>query len=1528
MMTRMRTAALIILTVVLTAYPLTALAHPAAADSIPPAAAQAPGTAAPPPPAPPQPSGPLATMGGSPGDTPSIELAAVAQARRTGKPVVVPSLTTATTTVTAQPHGGLRLIESGQPIRVRHGNGWVPVSARLRPARGGRWAAAAVPDDAVTFSGGGTGLLADIATAHTSLGLLWHGRLPAPVVSGATATYRSVLPGVDLALTATSADAGGFSLTVIVHSAAAARNARLSRLRLGVVSHGVTLSAAPGGGVLGEASDRSGSYQTPAAMMWDSSADPVSLAAPSASSSREAAAVSAARRLGATLAVPGLEAASSPAGPHLGALVAPVREQVSEDGYALSLLPDASLLAARSARYPVYINPSFAWQTAGGSEQARDEVQASCAGTPHYYKSSPPAYPDPYWALGVGYDGWGDCNGINGWAMAYYQVGVPSQIWGGHINTAVAQTPESWAADCSPAEPASVTLSWTGTIQPTTNWKNAPNPISNLSGAQSIPPDQNSCGGNLNTGTSGQEAVSFNVWPAMVDAARDDWSNFTFRLWQNTTTQDKYTWVKFSALPTLQITYSVTPNVPDDESATANGDGSGNVGCDTSPTNPPAMGSTVSTVPPYLSAELSTSDKKDTLSGTFQYWDQSKTQKQTYTIPGENTVSVKGQVTAELPASFMSSLANGDVVGWQADAGNGKYTSAWSPPCYFAVNPQSPPAPGITDNLGGASASIGSTVKFTLTSGNTSSDPATTFVWGLDDPPVVTGAPADQQITLSSGQTSATLKITVPSPGPHSLWAYALDAAGNESAMSSDDFSAANDPSVTFASFAKALTAGASYDNSMIAAGSGQVNGDGAGDSFAASDLEQAGWQPKSTITEDGASFTLPDFSTSGPDNVLAANQIIDMGGGQGGALVFLATSTDATTAVSGTSTAAADSPLKDDDDAPLVPGGVPVTGFGCTAVTRLDTNQDGCQPATGSITYTDGYTAQYEMAVPDWSSGPEDLAAGDFPHESCVGGNCFLAYHKVYAIAVPLNLQHGGVVSVTLPDVTDTVSATVSGSGVSYQQPALHIFGMALSNSTTVTPGASVTVNQQTAGQAWTPAFSSPIENGYALGSGSWGNQTIRMAVSPSTAVATGGYLRIRLSDPQFQAGAVGQPLEIGAASIAPQAAAGSPKAVSAPQPLSFNGQASVTIPEGSDVYSDPLQLPFALTPGTGLLISLYLENGADLAGQPSAPPAVPYLPGHSWASGATEWVSAAPAKATTSGDETGDTAAAPFTVSGSVTSVATSLLTSVDVTSPVTTSDPDGDPAVVVVGDNLTDPGTTGNQAISDPGAPSTRVAGQLAGLSTAAGFAVSDAGIEDNQVLGDGTTGGGPSLLTRLDRDILAEPDVGTVVIDEGLEDLLQAGPSATVATSMENAYGAISSVLSNFGASVTIATLTPCAGYANTGADDACSDNSGDPPDTCSSTTVPSGLPVSVDLNRDELNLDICGLTIPTYPPPCGADLDGAVSNQASPESLQKADDAGDHANLTAAGYAAMAGAVTQNGACPLAANGNPLPSAPS
>jgi hypothetical protein len=328
------------------------------------------------------------------------------------------------------------------------------------------------------------------------------------------------------------------------------------------------------------------------------------------------------------------------------------------------------------------------------------------------------------------------------------------------------------------------------------------------------------------------------------------------------------------------------------------------------------------------------------------------------------------------------------------------------------------------------------------------------------------------------------------------------------------------------------------------------------------------------------------------------------------------------------------------------------------------------------------------------------------------------------------------------------------------------------------------------------------------------------------------------------------------------------------------------VTIPEGGDAYSEPLTLPFPVTPGHNLLLSLYLQNSA-----------VPYLPTHSWASGATEWITA-PGSGNAAGDATGT----PFTGAGSAWTAATNIVTSLDVTTPQT-------PTIPVLGNNLTDPSASGNHAIADLGAPSIRVAGQLASGGTAAGYSPVDEGIQANQLISDGQAGGGVSVLARVDRDVLSQPNVGTAVVDAGLEDLLQAGNSTTVVQKLEDAYLALAGQLNAFGVNAIIATLTPCHGYSQPG-------------DPCTTT---------VDANRVALNTNlITGSQISV--PNCVADFSAAVAAVpgASPEQLASAAppgvfDAGDHVNLTAAGYAALAAAVT--GGCALTANTKPLPLPP-
>jgi len=168
-----------------------------------------------------------------------------------------------------------------------------------------------------------------------------------------------------------------------------------------------------------------------------------------------------------------------------------------------------------------------------------------------------------------------------------------------------------------------------------------------------------------------------------------------------------------------------------------------------------------------------------------------------------------------------------------------------------------------------------------------------------------------------------------------------------------------------------------------------------------------------------------------------------------------------------------------------------------------------------------------------------------------------------------------------------------------------------------------------------------------------------------------------------------------------------------------------------------------------------------------------------------------------------------------------------------------------------------------------------------------------VEANQVLTDSTTAyGGPSALSRLARDILAEPNVGTVVIDEGEEDLL----NGATEPELDNGLGLLAGELKAWGISVIYTTMTPCSGYG-----------------TCTTT---------VDNNRTTVNTDLLGEgSSPqqgcTAPPgfTCAgqasvytADFSTAVGNTASPQQLQSAYNAGDDVNLTDAGYTAEANTI--------------------
>jgi hypothetical protein len=173
--------------------------------------------------------------------------AAQVQARESGTPVTITADTTAVSQTRANPNGSFTSIITALPTRVRENGRWVAISARLLRTRQGQWRTAAATEP-TTLSGGGKGPLAVLTNAAGAKLSLWFPvRLPRPVITGASATYRSVRPGVDLRVTA-SAD-GGISEQLIVRTRAAADGSWLRTFAQRYSSPGLRLASDAAGNV-------------------------------------------------------------------------------------------------------------------------------------------------------------------------------------------------------------------------------------------------------------------------------------------------------------------------------------------------------------------------------------------------------------------------------------------------------------------------------------------------------------------------------------------------------------------------------------------------------------------------------------------------------------------------------------------------------------------------------------------------------------------------------------------------------------------------------------------------------------------------------------------------------------------------------------------------------------------------------------------------------------------------------------------------------------------------------------------------------------------------------------------------------------------------------------------------------------------------------------------------------------------------------------------------------------------------------
>ncbi|MFJ4918480.1 RHS repeat-associated core domain-containing protein [Streptomyces sp. NPDC088725] len=428
--------------------------------------------------------------------------------------MTVASETTATSTTSAEPDGTFTETLSPLPVRVERADGsWADVDATLVKAADGSYTPKMTPSK-LALSGGGSGPLALLDEGGRTVSVSWPTSLPAPVVSGATATYANVLPDVDLVVTANGQ--GGFSEVLVIKSAQAAANPALATLTLATRTSGVSLTADGAGNL--SATDASGTvvFHAPAPVMWDT---------PTASAQRGKA--NASKRTSPPADSPG--DGSQPAS---GATTAPVKATVGSDG-SVQLTPDAEMLASSATRFPVYVDPS--WQPVTESSPSFTYVQQAYPNTSHWNESGA--------QLGVGFQGWSSPTGIE---RAFYQFNVKNVLHT-DIHSATLNASEVYSSNnaCTKYQ---VDVQNADHISSATTWNAQPALFSQTASAQ--------VGGANGAGCDGPVAFTTDVTPAV---ATDGDGTLTLRVAGHSET-DRLQFKRMSTDPTLTINYAPTPH--------------------------------------------------------------------------------------------------------------------------------------------------------------------------------------------------------------------------------------------------------------------------------------------------------------------------------------------------------------------------------------------------------------------------------------------------------------------------------------------------------------------------------------------------------------------------------------------------------------------------------------------------------------------------------------------------------------------------------------------------------------------------------------------------------------------------------------------------------------------------------------------------------------------------------------------------------------------------------------------------------
>ncbi|WFR84360.1 hypothetical protein [Arthrobacter sp. Y-9] len=439
-------------------------------------------------------------------DTPSATEQAARKAKASGSAFEVDSLTTETSRTVALPDGTFQAQLDSRPVRVKGADGWSPVDTTLRSAvaSGER---RLVPRNAVAdiaIAQGGSDVMSYVGDRKgAAVTQKWpFGALPEPLVEGDTATYRSVLPDVDLVQIVTPT---GVSQVLKVKTLEALKDPRVAQMRFFLHADGATVKdRGDGKGLVAVSAEGKAALETAEGQWWDSSWKDSSASGPGG---------------------PGLR---HPLSLSLG----------TESDQQVQKLGMSGILSAKKLTFPVFVDPDWSTSRSGYT----------------YVDSFTPTV--SYWNGSGGADGtvhvgylppeWDYTYGASHVTRGFYQFNT-SALAGKKIISAKLNTTETWSPTCT-ARPVSAYV--TGSVGPGTTWNAQPAFVQKVSTQNVAKGYSASCPAGsvaFDMGAATSQLSTTSQWSVGLKADNES---------------DALGWKRFSNTATLVVTYDTPPTTP------------------------------------------------------------------------------------------------------------------------------------------------------------------------------------------------------------------------------------------------------------------------------------------------------------------------------------------------------------------------------------------------------------------------------------------------------------------------------------------------------------------------------------------------------------------------------------------------------------------------------------------------------------------------------------------------------------------------------------------------------------------------------------------------------------------------------------------------------------------------------------------------------------------------------------------------------------------------------------------------------